>query len=358
MPRLFDLNMGKPAVLRETTTRIEPTNQSAPHPVDIAPVDQDPCCVANEAPTITRIERIKQSHPPGDVLVDQDPCLTPIVLALRTVPETKDQTWTVDERLQHLFDMNLAEVFDWARDNHELQIGVADKTNIEDKWGQVIGTGKPPVLEGDGDFCVIYHWAVNLSWQMMGASARKAQYDVPCGTGNAHPIYVKGIGRVTELHGLVALHFDFGDRTFILSGTPHPTPIAVETIRRLHAGEGVEVNVDGSDEVQLLPVEFVGRHDTSTALMGLDLLVGSQTPTYRVTKAAGNCAVAIDLEGIRAEAMGYAVVRYRSMFTKNPPGKWNFHDEKGNQWLRLTVRKGGRVEFGIELGNAHHKACK
>jgi hypothetical protein len=297
---------------------------------------------------------------PSDVFVDRDPCLEPLVLAILTATETTASDWIVPEGLQRLFGMNVEDVLERAAENEDLQIAVANARNIADKWQQVIGTGKPPTLRDQGDLCLIYRWAIDISWSAMGAVARGAQYDVPCNNGNVHPIYVKGIARATELQGVVALHFDTDNYTFILSGVPQPTPDVTDIIRRLHAGEGSELVVDGNDEVQLLPVEFVGCPEDSTQLMGLTDLLGleSKLRGYRVEAVGGNCAAAIDLNGIRAAAQGFAVVRYRSIFSINPPGRWNFHDEKGNQWLRLTVLHKGRVQFGIELGNAYHKACK
>jgi hypothetical protein len=329
--RVFDLSMGLPAKLDQT---VDARNATVP-------------ALSADPPAI-----------PTDAVVDQDPCLLPVVVAMRTAPNTRDQTWTVDPAVQHLFDLDLDAAFAWARDNHELQIGLATADDIVAKWQKIVGKGEPPELT-PRDYCIIYRWAVDFEWARMGAGARTALFDVPCGGGNCLPIYVKGAARATELHGLVALHFDAGDRSFVLSGAPHPSTTIVETVRRLHAGEGRSVPVGPEDEVQLIPVEFVGCPETSTALMGLGRLVGSTTETHEVVAAAGNCAVAIDVQGIRAEAMGYVIVRYRSIAVNvNPPGRWNFHDEKGNQWLRLTVIKDGRVEFGIELGNRHHKPGK
>jgi hypothetical protein len=298
-----------------------------------------------------------------DVWVGHMPCCRPLAASLMLTDRLPKEWVSKDPMVLELLKRPIEEVYRWLQENQELQVAIVDHTTVEDKWRQLFGDmpGRP-TLEPHLELAALYKWGVEWSWGQLGARAKNETSTSPArGGGSAQRSQAFTVDRLKqyrELDGETVIEFRTGDRTVMLSGLPLPPGRELEhrrlAVAALHEdpGAGTENRAGPDDQIEMLPVVFGGD---GTARMGIDRMIGTASTDGMcvVTRVAGNCATSITVDGIKAEAMAFMVVRYRSMGFKQQR-RFQFHDGKGNQWVRLTVWKAGEVEWQIEMGNSCH----
>ena len=341
--RVFDLAMGAEMTL--------PGYANATHEPSTPTRDVTP---ADEAPEAT------------DVWVGHMPCCRPLAGSLRLTDRLPKEWVSKDPMVLELLQRPIEEVYRWLQENQELQVAIVDHTTVEDKWRQLFGDmpGRP-TLEPKLELAALYKWGVELSWGQLGARAKNEISTSPArggGSGQRSQAFtVDRLKQYRELEGETVIEFRIGDRTVMLSGLPlRPGPDLEhrrQAVAALHEdpGAGTEHRAGPGDQIEMLPVVFGGD---GTARMGIDRMLGTASTDGMcvVTRVAGNCATSITVDGIKAEAMAFMVVRYGYVVGMGfkQQRRFRFHDGKGNQWVRLTVWKAGEVEWQIEMGNSCH----
>lgn len=318
---------------------------------------------ATGAPWDTERDRPRQDHP-VQVVIAQRPCIQPLTVALRLAPLTKGMTWTShDPLVDALLRTPLEADFQWLQRNIAMNIDIADVDNIAVKYPAIMGSAEGmPSLSAD-EYAALYKWGLELDWSDMGMNSKSciALCAAQGGEQETQAFYVEGVLQVLRVQGSPdVFRFEAGqDRCVLLTGIALPPgdslDAGIDAAKELHMQNLQEESFESvSGTLQMLPVQYQGDPGTSTAMMGLDRLVGARTDSgWEVVSAAGNFAARVDKDGIACETIAMSVQRLRSL-RQDPKCDYMLHDECGNQTILLTSLFLGEVEFQIQLGNECH----
>lgn len=293
-------------------------------------------------------------------------CMLPLTTAIRLAPQVHGMSWTSDDAVLSVMLQSPIEAdFHWLQTNDALQIAIADRSNIDEKYMALMQTAEGKPTLGENEFAALYRWGVKVDWRHMGVTPRECIGSVPAmgGAGETQAFYVEGnMDVMNHPHGVAVFRYPMGsDRYMLLTGIP----VAPGEEADLHVSSTIEAHRQAMFDalpfsrqkcsIQMLGVEIMGNPETSTHDMGLDTLIGASTTdgAWQVVSAAGNFGTRLDKTGISAESMGFSIQRWRC-FAQDRAATYMLHDGKGNQQTVITIVKAGRIEWQIALGNAHH----
>lgn len=296
--------------------------------------------------------------------LDKKPCIMPLTAAVRLAPQTRECEWVSDnEIVQQLFSEDLNAAYKWMSENKNMQVAIADASDIHEKYPALMGTtDNMPSLRPRSEFCCLYRLSIRELWTSMGVRAKNCIQTAKArgGSHDSQAFYLEGPMSIYDVPGKpTTARFDMGNgRIALMTGIPLPPGPEL----RRHIRESIEVHKNHAScdfnsetcSVQLLPTQVMGGTE-STHVMGLDGLIGSHTTdgSWSIVAASGTYAVRVDLDGISAETIALCVQRWRSI-SRDAPGNYMFHDENGNQYLLLTIIKDGVTEVSIGMGNDSH----
>lgn len=376
-PRRFELKMGNPL-----------ESEHAPKPPGYTPPadgakrrvtsDEKPCPEESRH-KVARIGKDTLLAPRCSIFVNHEVCLRPLVAALRC--EVPGSNWkSEDDLVSEMLTEDLGPTFEWLEANMEMSIAIANHETIKDKYLDVMGTLQGCPKLNHNEWAALYKWEIDKMWNCMNVSARIAKEAVAScgGRGRTKPIELRGSAtpmKMVDLPGIAETYvFDSprDGRRVLISGfpfAPHEMPLGRSVPEHIQNSVQQHNNIyqlEEDDHMQILPPSFclrmipvmcTGDSKTATATMGLDKLLNAQTEdgNMYVKSVCGSFATAIDEEGIQAAAQAYAVVATRSfMQPQNAKGPVELYNERGNQYILLTIYKDGKIEWQIGMNDSCH----